>query len=282
MAWTKTQAQKNAQKGGRATAEKWARIRSERERIARLPAEEKAFSDFMNADAGIFDGFKMVDVFHERINKNDALIVGYSDDVATAYGVNVGADGVAVYLRDDLQYIIDPQGYTYSRYVMAIDEQTKTIPLADYLDAEQSRAQKDKAFFVPDPISEQVDRAQLAPGEKVTMLQIDPWVVCCTTRRGKIQKAYKTKYAQYNDAAYFEYLPNGARKARYFYVYGKTEFLVYRGDLPEIPREMRETKVGEYMYRANDAGMNAVPFIKKVVEYYAGLGYTPVINTIPA
>lgn len=97
MEWTREQAIRNAKKGGRATAEKWARIRTERERIARRPAEEKAFSDFMNADAGIFDGFKMVDVFHERINKNDALIVGYSDDVATACGVNVGADGVVVY-----------------------------------------------------------------------------------------------------------------------------------------------------------------------------------------
>lgn len=97
MAWTKTQAQKNAQKGGRATAEKWARIRAERERIARRTAEEKAFSDFMNADAGIFDGFKMVDVFHEKVNKRDAVAFSYSDDKGDALGVHVGADGVAVY-----------------------------------------------------------------------------------------------------------------------------------------------------------------------------------------
>ena len=86
-----------ARAGGAATARKWARIREERERAARRPQEEAAFKAFTDATAGVFDGFDMVNVFHERINKRDAVIVGVADDVATCYGVNVGADGVACY-----------------------------------------------------------------------------------------------------------------------------------------------------------------------------------------
>lgn len=86
-----------ARRGGAATAAKWAAIHRAREREARRPAEEEAYAEFIAADSGTFDGFRMVDVFHEHHNKADAVIVDEADDCATCRGVHVGADGITCY-----------------------------------------------------------------------------------------------------------------------------------------------------------------------------------------
>lgn len=86
-----------ARKGGMANARKWATIREERARQARRPQEEAAFKAFEEASDGIFNGFEMINVFHERINKANAIFVDFADDAAMCRGVNVGADGITCY-----------------------------------------------------------------------------------------------------------------------------------------------------------------------------------------
>lgn len=86
-----------ARKGGAATAAKWAAIRREREKQERAPREKIYFEQFENAEEGIFDGLKMIDIFHKHYNKNNALFWSEADDVATCEGVRVGADGIICY-----------------------------------------------------------------------------------------------------------------------------------------------------------------------------------------
>lgn len=86
-----------ARKGGEATARKWAAIRAERERAAREPKEQEAYRAFIEAEEGIFDGFKMANVFHKNVDKNGCILFEYADDVAMCEGVSVGADGIACY-----------------------------------------------------------------------------------------------------------------------------------------------------------------------------------------
>lgn len=71
-------------------------LRAKKEQEARA-IEEKAFQEFLNAENGFFNGFEFVNVFHERISKNNALIIGESDDCAKCEGVSVGADSVTCY-----------------------------------------------------------------------------------------------------------------------------------------------------------------------------------------
>ena len=86
-----------ARKGGEATAAKWATIRREREKQEREPFEKMYFEQFENAENGVFDGFKMIDIFHKHYNKNDARFWAVSDDAATCEGVSVGSDDVICY-----------------------------------------------------------------------------------------------------------------------------------------------------------------------------------------
>lgn len=95
--WTKQQARQAGKKGGATTAAKWAAIRAAKEREAMKAEEAAAFDVFERATAGIFDGFEMAAIFHEKIDKAGALIVAESDDAGDALGVHVGADGVACY-----------------------------------------------------------------------------------------------------------------------------------------------------------------------------------------
>ena len=86
-----------AHKGGEATAAKWAAIRREREKQERVPFEKMYFEQFENAEKGIFDGFKMIDIFHKHYNKAAALFWAESDDIGTCNGVSVGSDGITCY-----------------------------------------------------------------------------------------------------------------------------------------------------------------------------------------
>lgn len=86
-----------ARKGGAATASKWARIRLEKERAESRQLEEKAFEEFEKAEEGIFNGFAMVNVFHERVNKLNAILVDIADQMATCHGVSVGEDEIMCY-----------------------------------------------------------------------------------------------------------------------------------------------------------------------------------------
>lgn len=76
------------------------------ERGTRLSQELKAFKDFENAESGIFDGFEMVEIFHVKYSKYDAMEWGCADDCAQFTSragavINTGADGVYVYLMTE-------------------------------------------------------------------------------------------------------------------------------------------------------------------------------------
>lgn len=107
MEFNKQNAKYYGRRGGLAAQAKKAREKIViNERAARLSRELKAFKDFENAESGIFDGFEMVEIFHVKYNKYDALEWGYADDCAQFISragavINTGADGVNVYLMTE-------------------------------------------------------------------------------------------------------------------------------------------------------------------------------------
>lgn len=86
-----------ARKGGLATAKKWAAIREARAREARRPQEEAKYKAFEEAYEGIFNGFEMINVFHEKIDKGNAILMGQADDCAKCHDIDVGQDGIFCY-----------------------------------------------------------------------------------------------------------------------------------------------------------------------------------------
>lgn len=107
MRFNKQNARYNGRRGGFATQAKKAREKIVvNERGTRLSQELKAFEDFENAKSGIFDGFEMVEIFHKKYSKFNAIEWGEADDCAQFTSragavINTGADGVNVYLMTE-------------------------------------------------------------------------------------------------------------------------------------------------------------------------------------
>lgn len=63
--------------------------------------ELRAWKKFEEAEDGFFNGFEFVNIFHERINKANAVYVGKSDDsaeVVAPFGTfHAAADDITVY-----------------------------------------------------------------------------------------------------------------------------------------------------------------------------------------
>lgn len=107
MQFNKQNARRYGRRGGLATQAKKRREKIVvNERETRLSQELKAFKDFENAESGIFDGFEMVEIFHVKYSKYDAMEWGCADDCAQFTSragavINTGADGVNVYLMTE-------------------------------------------------------------------------------------------------------------------------------------------------------------------------------------
>ena len=107
MEFNKQNAQYYGRRGGLAAQAKKRREKLViNERGTRLSRELKAFEDFENAKSGIFDGFEMVEIFHVKYKKCDAIEWGCADDCAqftSSAGavINTGADGVNVYVMTE-------------------------------------------------------------------------------------------------------------------------------------------------------------------------------------
>ena len=192
------------------------------------------------------------------------------------------ADCVGVYLNDVLQFVIDPQGYNYAHYVMRpADDEAREESATEYRRRWKEASEQLPAFYLPAPIAEQLKAADLREGEEFTALVLDDFVEMVTTARGKIIKAQPCNYAQYSDAARIELLPNGKRKARYFYIHSGQSAAIYRGTLPDVPDRIKYTPTDSpHLREVNFAGMNAKEYLKNAIAWYAEQGYKPVLDTV--
>lgn len=250
--------------------------------------DEEIFKDFCGlflSDFSFVSGMGGSGTEDRRVNSSEDLQRLNAEQVKKIHFYAVSC--VGVYFGEELRFVVDPQGYTYARYVLILDEETKIIPASDYLNAEREKSEGQPDFYVPAPLSEQIRESGVMSGEKVTILRLDPWACIAQELHGKIVALTATKYAQYENAARVEIIPNGKRNTRYFYTHGGDEFVLYRGELPNVPESMkysaaRSETVGAVLQKVNYAGEGASEYIKSVLAYYAELGYKPAINTIPA
>lgn len=77
------------------------------------------------------------------------------------------ADCVGVCLNDVLQFVIDPQGYNYARYVMRpADDEAREESATEYRSRWKEASEQLPAFYLPAPIAEQLKAADLREGEE--------------------------------------------------------------------------------------------------------------------
>lgn len=193
-------------------------------------------------------------------------------------------DCVAVYNNGVLQFIIDPEGFSYARYILQLsegfDERIDSENAAEWINAQKEETSKRKPFYIPAPVSEQIAQACLQPGERVTVLTVDGWVMVAQEYRGTLESIEAKAWAQYSDAGKITITRDGKRKPDELHFHRGETFALYRGILPEVPNSLKYEESSGGLQLVNYAGAGADGYIKSVMKYYKTLGYTPVIDLI--
>lgn len=193
-------------------------------------------------------------------------------------------DCVAVYNNGVLQFIIDPEGFSYARYILQLpegfDEQEDSENAAEWIANQKAETSKREPFYIPAPVSEQIAQAYLQPGERVTVLTVNGWVLMAQEYRGTLESIEAKAWAQYSDAGKITITRDGKRKPDELHFHRGEAFALYRGILPEVPNSLKYGDTSNGLQLVNFAGAGADGYIKSVMKYYKTLGYTPVIDLI--
>jgi hypothetical protein len=193
-------------------------------------------------------------------------------------------DCVAVYNNGVLQFIIDPEGFSYARYILQLpegfDERIDSENAAEWINAQKEETSKRTPFYIPAPVGEQIAQACLQPGERVTVLTVDGWVMVAQEYRGTLESIEAKAWAQYSDAGKITITRAGKRKPDELHFHRGETFALYRGILPEVPNSLKYEESSGGLQLVNYAGAGADGYIKSVMKYYKTLGYTPVIDLI--
>lgn len=190
---------------------------------------------------------------------------------------------VSVYVGNELKMVIDPEGYNYARYCYFATERTKTQNATEFRENERRISEGKEPFYIPEPISRQIENAKVTPGEDVSVLRLDGFSSSVSLEGGKLEELTPTRYAQHRDAGLLAFLPKGGRRTRKVYFYGN-DTAIFKGSLPEIPDELKYSDCGTrgsaLFRRVNFAGEGAREFLKKAIKWYIGQGFEPVLDTV--
>ena len=182
-------------------------------------------------------------------------------------------DCIAVYLNDVLKLVINPEGYSYSRYVYIPTEATEIKDAAEELKKQEEESKTKPAFYIPAPIEEQAEALEI--GAAVTVYKCDGWILNnIYAGSGIISKKYSGNYAQYSGV--FLELTDG-NKTRRVFLRNNNETLIYKGIFGKLPEEVTSRKISANMYEM----YNYSELFTNTYNYYKAQGIEPIFDTIP-
>lgn len=275
--------------------EKYVKDGKQLPRVDAIPSRRVDFNGYTDNDKKIFANFCRMFMFNftflqgkgrqatadERVNENNYKQLTSEQREGVKW---YAADCVAVYNNGVLQFIIDPEGFSYARYILQLpegfDEQADSENAAEWIANQKAETSKREPFYIPAPVSEQIAQAYLQPGERVTVLTVDGWVLVAQEYRGTLESIEAKAWAQYSDAGKITITRNGKRKPDELHFHRGEAFALYRGILPEVPNSLKYGDASSGLQLVNFAGAGADGYIKSVMKYYKTLGYTPVIDLI--
>ena len=150
-------------------------------------------------------------------------------EAVTFYSV----DSIAVYLGDVLQFVVNPEGYNYARYVYLLTDEARELSAeesADRIKAEESA--QVQPFYFPAPVEDQAAEiaARLLPGDTITAYQLDGMLLSVRMTTGEFESVEPGTYAQYK-GVYITIVRNRKRE-RLFFTDSKQSVIV--AGLPSI------------------------------------------------
>lgn len=182
-------------------------------------------------------------------------------------------NAVAVYLNNKLMLVIDSEGFSYARYVYIVPE---GATLAETTPDNNENA---PAFYFPEPVAKQAENIKC--GDVVTLLTLNPWTLTVEHVTCFIESVKIANYAQYKNALYLTYRTgkNGA-KANSMWIHDNTNAVIFSDVLPDVPAELKHTKITNNLYVFSYAGNGARDYIITAAEYYKSIGYSVLLDTI--
>ena len=183
---------------------------------------------------------------------------------------------VAVYLGDVLQFVANPEGYSYARYILIPTDFTEEIS-AD--ETERITKEEESAdvspFYFPAPIEEQAEG--LTVGEYVTVYQSDDWGGFPILTAGVIAGKWAGSWAQYKGV--YLTIQTRKREKEIFLRDGK-DTLIF-DDLPiELTDEVkykRQFSSGAAILREYRDGSEQM---REIIKLYASHDRAPIVDTI--
>ena len=180
-------------------------------------------------------------------------------------------DCVAIYDGDNLALVSNPEGHSYSRYTYLLSDGSEILSAAGVLDDQKKDSETKAPFYFPEPIKEQIKAIQ--PGNDITVYQCDGWLLNSVYGgSGTVIRAYPGDYAQYK--GYYIDLMQGKKVLKVFIRDDKT-CLIYKGIKPLLPDEVTREKIKDNMYEL----FNYNELFPRIIEYYAGKGEAPILDT---
>lgn len=258
--------------------------KTESARITRkvIFTDEAIFNDFCGlflSEFSFLAGMGGTATSDERVTNDNFFKLNREQRESVKFYMN---NCVAVYLGDVPQFVIDPEGFDYARYV-CIPSKASTVEAFEDYEAKQTEGESLRApFYFPETIEKQIESANLKQGDPVTVLYYSDFCMV-SDYRGTLESLYPRTYAQYSDAARLCMTIDGKRKATEFIIKSGNA-VIYRGTLPPIPESLKRDIVdfrgGVTTYFARNVGSPAREYMRDVIEFYAEKGFTPVIDTI--
>ena len=175
-------------------------------------------------------------------------------------------DCVAVYVGENLQLVIDPEGYNYARYTYIVED-PETKSAAAELDRMRTDSDNKRAFYFPEPIAEQIKN--IKPGDDITIYMCDGWLLnSIESGRGTVQEVFPGTWAQYE--GYYIRINN-----KDYFIRDNKDILIYKGIKARLPKEVTENPVNNNMVQVLTVFDG---LWDRVLDYYKD--ETPLIDTI--
>lgn len=180
---------------------------------------------------------------------------------------------VGVYLNNTLQLVINPEGFTYSRYVYIPTEETETKSAKEETARQAAESETKAAFYIPEPIESQV--TAIKPGDVITVYMCDGWLLTnIYAGAGSVEEVTPGEYAQYK--GFYITINNGRQRKRVF-IRDNNKCLIYRGILPSLPESVTGRQISENMREMYTSDI----LFTNTYNYYNSCGLVPLLDTCP-
>lgn len=170
-----------------------------------------------------------------------------------------------------MRAVVDPEGFGYARYTYIPGAASTVRPWESVAAEITAKAADLEPFHIPAPLGEQIESANLAEGEPVTVVSVDGMTLSAREVRGTLREITTNRI-----------IINQGRKRLPGVVYlnGSPSLVVFRGTLPEVPAALRYEDVGGGLQRVRFAGESCREYMRDVIAWARSEGFTPCIDTI--